>query len=171
MSEAGRVPAIDPGAFLARFGRDIERQVHAFGRVNLIGEHTDYNEGFVLPTSIPQATAAALARRNDRQVHVHSATLDRAASFELGHETPGRGWLDYVQGLTQALARREYAIGGFDLALASTVPVGSGLSSSAALEVAVLRGLRALFSLDLDDVTIATVASRSIAIGRTNPSL
>jgi len=152
-----RVPAIDRAAFVTRFERDIERQVHAFGRVNLIGEHTDYNDGFVLPTSIPQATTAALARRDDRQVHVHSMTLDRASTFELGRETPGRGWLDYVQGLTQALARRGYVVGGFDLELDSTVPVGSGLSSSAALEVAVLRGLRALFSLDLDDVTIAKI--------------
>ena len=152
-----RVPAIDSAAFVARFGRDIECQVHAFGRVNLIGEHTDYNDGFVLPTSIPQATTAALARRDDRQVHVHSTTLDRASTFELGRETPGRGWLDYVQGLTQALARRGYVVGGFDLELDSTVPVGSGLSSSAALEVAVLRGLRALFALDLDDVTIAKI--------------
>jgi galactokinase len=152
-----RVPSIDRAAFVSRFGHPIEREAHAFGRVNLIGEHTDYNDGFVLPTSIPQATTVAIARRKDRQATVHSVTLDATATFEVGHETPTRGWVDYVQGVTQALARRGFAIGGFDLAVDSTVPVGSGLSSSAALEVAVLRALRDLFELAVDDVTIAKI--------------
>src|SRR4029078_7137158 len=100
-----RVPAIDPAAFVARFGHPIEREAHAFGRVNLIGEHTDYNDGFVLPTSIPQATAVAIARRADRHATIHSVTLDATTAFEVGRETPTRGWVDYVQGVTQALAR------------------------------------------------------------------
>jgi len=152
-----RVPSIDRAAFLSRFGHPIEREAHAFGRVNLIGEHTDYNDGFVLPTSIPQATSVAIARRTDRRATVHSVTLDATETFEVGGETPTRGWVDYVQGVTQAVARRGFAIGGFDLAVDSTVPVGRGLSSSAALEVSVLRVLRDLFELDVDDVTIAKI--------------
>jgi galactokinase len=81
--------------------------------------------------------------------------------FVLGDERPGRGWLDYVQGLTQALAASDHTIGGFDLALRSTVPLGSGLSSSAALEVAVLRALRDLFALTADDVEIARLGQRA----------
>jgi galactokinase len=151
------VPAIDPAAFETRFGHPPEREAHAFGRVNLIGEHTDYNDGFVLPTSIPQATAVAIARRADRHASVHSVTLGATASFDLGRETPTHGWVDYIQGVTEALQKRGFTLGGFDLAVDSTVPVGSGLSSSAALEVSVLRALRELFALDLDDVTIAKV--------------
>jgi galactokinase len=152
-----KVPSIDAAAFTARFGHAVETEVHAFGRVNLIGEHTDYNDGFVLPTSIPQATTVAIARRNDRLARAYSVTLDASETFEVGREAPTRGWVDYVQGVTDALQRRGFTLGGFDLAIDSTVPVGSGLSSSAALEIAVLRALRDLFSLDIDDLTIAKV--------------
>jgi galactokinase len=164
MSEHRRRPLIAGDEFRALFGVAVAAQAEAFGRVNLIGEHTDYNEGFVLPTSIPQSTVAAVARRDDRAVRAWSAELSEgpaAAQFVLGDEQPGRGWLDYVQGLTQALAASGHAVGGFDLALRSTVPLGSGLSSSAALEVAVLRALRELFALQVDDVEIARLGQRA----------
>jgi galactokinase len=157
LTEASRIPAIGAQQFAARFGHSPEAEAHAFGRVNLIGEHTDYNDGFVLPTSIPQAAVTVLARRADRMVRAWSLTLDADETYELGRETKGRDWLDYAQGLTQALARRGFTLGGFDLALDSTVPLGSGLSSSAALEVAVVRGLRDLFGLALDDLTVAKI--------------
>jgi galactokinase len=150
-------------AFAARFHRPA-RIYRAPGRVNLIGEHTDYNDGFVLPTAIPQSTVAAVARRDNREVRAWSAELSGARpvdQFVLGEERPGRGWLDYVQGLTQALAASGHVIGGFDLALRSTVPLGSGLSSSAALEVAVLRALRDLFSLQITDLDIARLGQRA----------
>jgi galactokinase len=164
MSEHRRRPAIDVGEFTALFGVAYTAQTEAFGRVNLIGEHTDYNDGFVLPTAIPQSTVAAVARRDDRDVRAWSAELSGARTvdqFVLGEERPGRGWLDYVQGLTQALAASGHVIGGFDLALRSTVPLGSGLSSSAALEVAVLRALRDLFSLQINDLDIARLGQRA----------
>jgi galactokinase len=164
MSEHRRRPVIAGDEFSALFGVAVGAQAEAFGRVNLIGEHTDYNEGFVLPTSIPQSTVAAVARRADRSVRAWSAELSEGHTVErfvLGEERPGRGWLDYVQGLTQALAVSGHIIGGFDLALRSTVPLGSGLSSSAALEVAVLRALRDLFALNADDVAIARMGQRA----------
>jgi galactokinase len=140
------------------FGTGPAEVASAFGRVNLIGEHTDYNGGFVLPTPIPQATTSVVAPADDRRVRVWSAELSRGAEireYTLGAEEPGQGWLDYVQGLTVALARAGHPVGGFNLAIGSRVPVGSGLSSSAALEVSVLRALRALFALEIDDVAIA----------------
>ena len=129
------------------------------GRVNLIGEHTDYHDGFVLPTVLPQRTSASVRVRSDGNVHARSdAIADAVESFRVGAERPGRGWLDYVQGITVALAARGLPVGGFDVRLTSTVPVGAGLSSSAALEVSVLRALRTAFALPLDDVELAQTA-------------
>ncbi|TMB50894.1 MAG: galactokinase, partial [Deltaproteobacteria bacterium] len=157
---------MEPGrrgvSFAALFGRSPSVTADAPGRVNLIGEHTDYNQGFVLPTPIPQRTVAELAPRADEQVRAASASLAGAvAEYALGAETPGRGWLDYVQGLTWALRADGALILGFDLRVASSVPIGAGLASSAALEVAVLRALRAAFRLPLDDVELALLGQRA----------
>ena len=149
-------------SFAALFGRSPSVTADAPGRVNLIGEHTDYNQGFVLPTPIPQRTVAELAPRADEQVRAASASLTgKVEQYALGAETPGRGWLDYVQGLTWALRADGALILGFDLRLASSVPIGAGLASSAALEVAVLRALRAAFRLPLDDVELALLGQRA----------
>ena len=153
-----RVPVIGAEQFAGLFGIAPMVVSSAHGRVNLIGEHTDYNGGFVLPTLIPQATTAALAPSSGRRVRVWSRELSEDSSlreFHLGDEEAGQGWLDYVQGVTVALRTGGFDLGGFDLALASDVPLGSGLSSSAALEVSVLRALRRLFGLDFDDVALA----------------
>jgi galactokinase len=129
------------------------------GRVNLIGEHTDYHDGLVLPMVIPQRTYVSVQRRDDRRVRARSAQTSTAGEqFEIGHERPGRGWLDYVQGVTCALGRRGIDLPGFDVSIDSTVPVGAGVSSSAALEVSLLRALRTLVAFDLDDLTLARVA-------------
>jgi galactokinase len=153
-------PFIGDEEFEQLFGTGPAHAATACGRVNLIGEHTDYNGGFVLPTPIPQATTAVVSEGEGRLVRAWSAELSRSAALEeyrLGQEQPGRGWIDYVQGVTVALVKAGYAIDGFNLAIGSYVPVGSGLSSSAALEVSLLRALRALFALDLDDLTLARI--------------
>jgi galactokinase len=151
--------SIVPRPFESLFGAAAESHASAPGRVNLIGEHTDYHEGFVLPVVIPRQTAAAIRARADGLVRAWSAgAVDRIETFTLGDETPGRGWVDYVQGVTAALARRGLPVSGFDLRLESTVPIGAGVSSSAALEVSLLRALRARWSLDLDDLALARVA-------------
>jgi galactokinase len=128
------------------------------GRVNLIGEHTDYNGGFVLPLTIPQRTYVQLSARRDRRVRVWSDNLGGAAEYGLGEERRTGGWVDYIQGVTWALAAAGHTHDGVDLAIRSDVPVGSGLSSSAALMVAALRGLRAVFTLPIDDLAIARLA-------------
>ena len=133
-----------------------EVSADAPGRVNLIGEHTDYHDGYVLPTVIPQRTCVHMTRREDRIVRAASSAIDGGfETYELGHETPGREWLDYVQGVTHTLARHGIHVPGFDVRIDSSIPLGAGVSSSAALEVSLLRALRQLQHLDLDDVTLA----------------
>jgi galactokinase len=136
-------------------------EASAPGRVNLIGEHTDYNGGFVLPMPIPQRTTVALRRRGDATVRVWSRELDASAEYEIGAEQRRGDWLDYVMGCTDVLVRDHHALGGFDLRVASEVPLGAGLSSSASLEVAVLRALRTAFALPIDDTQIALYGQRA----------
>ena len=150
--------------FTKTFGHTPSVVANAPGRVNLIGEHTDYNGGFVLPMAIPQRTWIAAAKAAGTRVRASSANLgtgDRVREYTLGRETRSNGWLDYVQGVTQALAADGYRLSGFDLSVWSDVPLGSGLSSSAALEVAVMRALRELFGLSLDDVRLAGLGQRA----------
>jgi galactokinase len=131
--------------------------------VNLIGEHTDYSGGFVLPMAIPQRTVVELARRADATARVASEDVDDAApaAFEIGAERRRGRWIDYVQGVVVALRGAGWAVGGFDARVRSDVPIGSGLSSSAALEVSVLRALRDAYELPLDAVAIAKIARRA----------
>jgi galactokinase len=129
------------------------------GRVNLIGEHTDYHDGYVLPTVIPQRTRVHLRRRADARVRAASAAIGGdPVEYALGGETRGHGWLDYVQGVTATLVREGFDLGGFDAAITSEVPLGAGVSSSAALEVSLLRALRTLFDFTFDDVRLARIA-------------
>jgi galactokinase len=158
------LPAGVRSAFEELFGRPPSVIADAPGRVNLIGEHTDYNGGWVLPATIPRRARASCAPRAGADVRVASAAVVdpfRIEGYTLGQETPGRGWLDYVQGLTWALREDGHAIGGFDLHIASTVPLGGGLASSAALEVAVLRAVRQTFALVVDDVRLALLGQRA----------
>jgi galactokinase len=149
--------------FARVFGRDSEVAASAPGRVNLIGEHTDYNGGFVLPTAIPQKTTASVARRADRRVRAWSADFEDLGivQYELGREKPRHLWLDYVAGVTRELSSDASLDRGFDLSVESDVPVGGGLSSSAALEVSVLKALREAFALELDDIAIAKIGQRA----------
>ncbi|WP_437328926.1 galactokinase [Sorangium sp. So ce381] len=142
------------------FGRPAKVLGEAPGRVNLIGEHTDYSGGYVLPTAIPQKTRVELAPRDDRLIQVATANVDGGAqlSFRAGEEARRGLWLDYVQGITAVLRSRGASIPGFDARIESTVPLGSGLSSSASLLVALARALRTMLGLSIDDVEIARIA-------------
>ena len=129
------------------------------GRVNLIGEHTDYHQGFVLPTVLPQRTQVRLRTRPDGVVRVTSAVMrDGTQEYSLGAELPQGTWIDYIQGVTAAAAQRGFTLQGFDASITSALPAGGGVSSSAALTVALLRALRKTGMLTIDDVQIAALA-------------
>jgi galactokinase len=148
--------------FLSAFDRRPEVVAEAHGRVNLIGEHTDYSGGYVLPMAIPQRTRVELARRADATVRVVSEQLGSApVSFEVGAEHRQDRWIDYVQAVVVALRDEGFAVSGFDARISSDVPIGSGVSSSAALEVSLLRALRQAFALPLDAISLATLARRA----------
>jgi galactokinase len=134
------------------------RVFSAPGRVNLIGEHTDYNDGFVLPMAIERRTVVAAAPRNDRRVLAVSGALAETFEFELDRPgRPRRGiWGDYVEGTARALVARGVAVIGANLWIESDVPRGAGLSASAALETSVGLALSALAGRsDVDRVTLA----------------
>lgn len=137
----------------------------AHGRVNLIGEHTDYNGGWVLPTTIPQKTTVRLTPRKDSIVRASSTKssgdLGPESTYVLGQEKLTNSWIDYLQGITKILKSEGHVISGFDVHVDSTVPVGSGLSSSAALEISFLKALRQAFDLKLTDVQLAKIGQRT----------
>jgi galactokinase len=127
------------------------------GRVNLLGEHTDYNEGFVLPMAIDRQTVVAGAARDDRRVRVRSLNMDESAEFDLDEAGRSRRgvWLDYVEGVARVLEARSIRLSGSDLVIASDVPAGAGLSSSAALEISVGLALVALSGAEIDPTALA----------------
>jgi galactokinase len=128
-------------------------------RVNLIGEHTDYSDGLVLPLPLLLGTDVELWRRADSVVRASTALeVGAPLLYSLGEEHSGRGWLDYVQGVTVALRQAGLVVGGVDVEISSDVPAGGGLASSAALCVSLLRALRHAFRLPLDDVALARLA-------------
>lgn len=141
---------------------NVAPDVHASapGRVNLLGEHTDYNDGFVLPTAIPQQTTVYIGRSPNDRHHFYSAELEEWVDVSPDDATP-QGFASYLYGCIQVVEQTGYAIPPLNVFVTSSVPIGSGLSSSAALEVAMLRGLRSLLNLDLDDVKIAQLGQQA----------
>jgi galactokinase len=130
------------------------------GRVNLLGEHTDYNDGFVLPTAIPQKTHVALKKTSRSVFTVYTADLDRQAQFKLD-SAPREHLAQYIYGCVREIIDWGAKVPALDIHISSEVPMDVGLSSSAALEVAILRALRDLLEQAIDDVTIAQLAQRA----------
>ena len=145
-------------AFVAAFGRPPERAVRAPGRVNLIGEHTDYSEGLVLPCAIDRDTLVLGSAREDRRLCVRSLEQEQGAELALDALARTGGWSDYVAGAAHALEARGHRVPGAELLVTSRVPIGSGLSSSAALGVAVTLALARLAGCDLSLRAIAESA-------------
>ena len=143
-------------AFRELYGAE-PRLFRAPGRVNLIGEHTDYNDGFVLPMAIESETVVAAAPRADPRVRARSLNTEEEVAFDLDHPGPVRrgSWIDYVEGVAQALIRRGIPLRGVDLLISSNVPAGAGLSSSAALEISTGLALATLAGAEIDPVMLA----------------
>jgi len=145
-------------SFRARYGRAPEFGALAPGRVNLIGEHTDYTGGLVFPCAIDRETVVVAAPRGDGRVRVFSEGWPGVEAFDVAAPARRGDWVDYVQGPFAAFATRGVALGGLDLGVASRVPAESGLSSSAALEVAVAFVAAQAAGLDPAPETLARVA-------------
>ena len=136
--------------------------VRAPGRVNLIGEHTDYNDGFVLPMAIDRAVWIALRPRADRRVSVHSLDLGLAAAFDLDSLARGDSrWVEYIKGVAHELQITNYRLRGWEGVMSGNVPRGAGLSSSAALEVATARAFASTSGFDWEPLRIAKVGQRA----------
>ncbi len=152
-------------SFAERFGHAPDLVVRAPGRVNLIGEHTDYNDGFVLPCAIGPATMVAISKRHDNNVEVIAADFGDAGD-QFGLALPlqrniEQPWADYVRGMISALLNAGYALSGAKIAIAGNLPKGAGLSSSASLEVAVGKAMSALADIDIDNTRLAQIAQRA----------
>ena len=149
-------------SFSARFA-SAPRIFRAPGRVNLIGEHTDYNDGFVFPAAIDLYTWAAVSPRNDRKLRVYSENLDEFSEIDLS-ESPAQArdhWSDYVQGVAVMLQKAGVSLSGVDMAVYSDVPSGAGLSSSAALEVSVASALLGASAHTLPLAQVAKICQRA----------
>jgi galactokinase len=130
------------------------------GRVSLLGEHTEYDDGLMLPTATPQLTEVAFAPASDHHFELYSATLDQRVRFGRGDAAPP-GFARYVEGCVRMLEERALTVPALHGYIRSDVPPGAGLASGAALEVATLRALRSLLGLPLDDVAIALIGQQA----------
>ena len=148
--------------FSSRFAA-VPRVFRAPGRVNLIGEHTDYNDGFVLPAAIDLYTWTAIGPRNDHKLQVFSENLNEAAEIDLAATAPQPrdAWSDYVHGVALMLGKAGIPISGADIVIHSNVPTGAGLSSSAALEVSVASALLAASGTALPLTEVARLCQRA----------
>lgn len=149
-------------AFSDRFGESPRWLIRAPGRVNLIGEHTDYNDGFVMPMAIDRAVWIALRPREDGQVRVWSLDYEEEAGFDLtGFERGSDAWIEYLKACAWALQERDIHLSGWEGVLAGDVPHGAGLSSSAALELATLRAFSAASGIPWDAREMALAGQRA----------
>lgn len=148
-------------AFEQRFAASPSFIARAPGRVNLIGEHTDYNDGFVLPLAIDRAVRIALRPRADRQVHVCSLDLNHETQFDLDALDHAPDWSEYLRGVAWALQAAGYTLHGWEGVMTGEVPRGAGLSSSAAVELATARAFQAVSGFHWDRVTMARLSQHA----------
>lgn len=148
--------------FTGIYNREPEVLIRAPGRVNIIGEHTDYNDGFVLPMAIEQAIWLALSPRDDSTIEVHSADYKQTAAFNLEkfeHSKPR--WAEYVKGVIWALQEEGHSPQGWQGVFSGDIPVGAGLSSSAALELAVARGTAQVSNIEWKPLDMALLCQNA----------
>src|SRR6476659_5630759 len=133
------------------------------GRVNLIGEHTDYNDGFVMPFAIDRATVVVAATRDDRRIEAVAFDLNQTATIDLDADPQKKRktWVDYVEGTARSVEEKFGRISGANILITSDVPIGAGLSSSAAIEISVGFALLSLSDIEIDRETLAFAAQKA----------
>ena len=148
-----------------KFGSEFEVAstllVRSPGRVNIIGEHVDYNEGFVLPAAIDKAIYVAVSKRTDEKIKLYSVDFSENYEVAVADLQPTKTWATYILGVADQLIKRGHNIGGFNLALDGDVPIGAGLSSSAAVECATVFALNNLFELGIDKMEMVRIAQKA----------
>jgi galactokinase len=153
--------AVVKDTFKKQFSTDPSTVVRAPGRVNLIGEHTDYNDGFVLPMAIDRTMYIALRPRKDKKVRVYSIDFDVWGEFDLDNLQKDKGWLEYLKGMAWALQGEGYTLQGWEGVLTGDVPRGSGLSSSAALEMATARAFHEVSNFPWNPAKMALLGQKT----------
>ena len=149
-------------AFESVFEGQADVIVQAPGRVNLIGEHTDYNEGFVFPAAIDRWVVVAVRSRVDSRVRIYSAMHDEVAEFQVDDVLEAQGsWGDYPKGVVREFQKLGHSLCGFDAAIVGNVPMGAGLSSSAAVEMAVGKGMVVLNRIEISGPDLALLGQRA----------
>ncbi len=147
--------------FQRRFGGEPEFSLRSPGRVNLIGEHVDYNDGFVLPIAISMQTDLCVRARQDGRVELYSPVFDSQMSFSLDHLEKQGAWIDYAQAVAQVLEQEGTELRGFEGVVSSDVPLASGLSSSASFEVAVALAFLRLANVEKTPAEIALLCQKA----------
>lgn len=132
--------------------------VQSPGRVNIIGEHTDYNDGFVLPAAIDKAIYVAAAKRHGNGIHLFAANFNESFQTSIQEILPSANWHTYILGIVDQLLKNNRSIGGFSMVIDGDIPAGAGLSSSAALECAVVFALNELFECRIDKMAMVKMA-------------
>ena len=148
--------------FLKQFSQKPNLIVRSPGRVNIIGEHTDYNEGFVLPAAINMSVCVAVDKRGDGKIHLYSSEYNELFIIDVNEEGSRRNkWTDYVLGIVDQLKKNGYVIGGFNFLLSGNLPIGAGMSSSAAVECATIFALNELFHLQIEKIEMVKLAQKA----------
>ena len=135
--------------------------VRSPGRINIIGEHTDYTEGFVLPAAIDKAIYVAISKSDDGLIHLYSSAFNEQFEITIVNMHPTQNWETYILGVVDQLIKRGYPLTGFNLVVDGDIPIGAGLSSSAAVECAVVFALNELFELGIDKKDMVLIAQKA----------
>ncbi len=147
--------------FVELFGSSPELTVRAPGRINLIGEHTDYNDGFVLPAAIDKAIYIAISKRNDQEIHLYSLDFNESYKTDINSLQPVKYWATYITGVFAQFLKKNLPVKGINLVMHGDIPIGAGLSSSAAVECSVAYALNQLFQLSIDNMELVKMLQQA----------
>lgn len=140
------------------FGYEAQIFVRSPGRINIIGEHTDYNNGFVLPAAIDKQVSVAIRKRPDDIITMYATEFEEKISIRINDLKPQGNWTDYILGVVAQLLNKKYPVGGFEIILTGDIPIGAGLSSSAAIECATIFAINELYVFGLERLEMAQMA-------------